>query len=131
MIDYFNKVKFAKRFGDLEAENAELKLQNSQQDKEIFDLKSKILNLELILPNQFASNYAIGHSPNMNDTPLWSRALSRPPSSCQEWLDGSSVLLADGIYLIQNLNTKKIEAVFCQKSAINRANTCKILYYLR
>lgn len=118
----------AEKFRDLEAENKELKLHNSQQDKEILGLKNYILNSEIVHPNKATSNYAMDQFPHKIDVPLI-RALGRPPSSCQEWLDGSPVLLSDGIYLIQNMDTRKIEAMFCQKTANNRL-TCKIGYLL-
>ena len=83
-----------KRIEDLEAEN-------SKQGEEILHLKSQSL--------AWPSKYGTNPSSNQDDGPT-SRA-STPPSSCAE-MPGF-----DGIHLIQNKVTKKIEAVFCQFSS--------------
>lgn len=107
--------------GNLKTENdelrtdvRELKTHVFDQDEEIRAFKIQIANLESILPSKWTSNNAeeFDDSASRNEGPS-SRALGRPPSSCQEWWISSPVKLADGIYLIKNNETKKIEAIFC------------------
>ena len=115
------------RFDNLKMENVELrsnvkelKVQVSKQDKEITMLKNHVTNLEsLLAPKWAASNYGTNKSSNENGEPLV-RALGQPPSSCQEWLDGSKLILADGIYLVKNKNINnfnQIQAVYCKFSS--------------
>jgi len=93
------------RIYDLEGEN-------SQQDEEIFHLKSQIFNLESLLPSKFDLKDAIDPSSNWNDGPS-ARTLSGPPTSCQELKDSYIRTPMDGIHLLKNNVTKKMEAVFC------------------
>ena len=114
------------RFNDLKVENTELnsdvkelKMHVSKKDGDILLLQSKVSNLESLLAPKWASNYGTNQSSNENGGPL-ARALGHPPSSCQEWLDASKLILADGIYLIKNKNINnfnQIQAVYCKFSS--------------
>lgn len=97
--------KLNTRIGGLEAEN-------SQQDEEIIHLTSRISNLESLLSPKLS--YATNQTSNKNDGPT-PRA-STPPSSCEEMTGYPNYVGLDGIHLVQNKVTKKIEAVFCQFS---------------
>jgi len=97
--------KLNTRIGGLEAENW-------QQDEEIIHLTSRISILESLLSPKLS--YATNQSSNKNDGPT-PRA-STPPSSCEELTGYPNYVGLDGIHLVQNKVTKKIEAVFCQFS---------------
>jgi len=99
--------KFTTRIEDLEAANL-------QQAEEIIHLRSQISNLESLLPPKSASYYATNQSLNKNDGPR-PRATT-PPSSCEEMPGYVNFKEMDVIHLVQNKDTKKIEAVFCQFS---------------
>jgi len=83
-----------------------LEAENFLQAEEIFFLKSQIATLQsLIIIPKLPSD--------KNDGP-WGRSLTGPPSSCQELKDKSNGLMPiDGIHLLNNKNTNKIEAAFC------------------
>lgn len=66
--------KLTTRVDDLEGENF-------QQDEEIIHLKTKISNLESLLPSKLASNNATNLSYYKNNGQS-SRVLSKPPTSC-------------------------------------------------
>ena len=101
-------------FGNLKTENEELRTHFSSQDEEIRIFKIQIANLESIVTSKLTSNNAKNSENTASSTEgSSSRALGRPPSSCQEWWISSAVKLADGIYLIKSSKTKMIEAVFC------------------
>ena len=117
------------RFDDLKMENAELrsdvgalKVQVFMQDEEILLLKNRVTNLESLLAPKWASNYGTKQLSNDQSSGPLVRTLGQPPSSCQDWLDSSRVILADGFYLVKNKNTNnvnKIQAVFCTFSTSN------------
>ncbi len=108
------------KFDDLKMENAELKSdvkelkgRVSEQDEEILLLKSHVSNLESLLAPKRASNNGTNPSSYKNEG-FSARSLNGPPSSCQELKDKSNSLMPiDGIHLLKNKNTKKIEAAFC------------------
>ena len=95
----------ALRIDDLESEN-------SQKYEEILQLKSHVSNLESILPPKMASYNATNQSSNKNERPA--PIATTPPSSCEELTGYANSANMDGIHLVQNKVTKKIEAVFCQ-----------------
>ncbi len=117
--------KSTKRYHLLEAEFEKFKLQNCTQDEDMVQLKTKISNLESLLPTESASKYATNSlTYRKNNVPM-SRA-STPPSSCAEMTGFANLDVdVDGIYLVQNKDTKKVEAVFCQFSS----DPSKIYYY--
>ena len=83
------------RVADLEAEHVELK-------SDVNQLKFK-------------------YSKKMNDDGVSVRTLDRPPTSCQELKDASHLEVMDAIYLLQNSETSKIQAVFCQSINSNQS----------
>lgn len=108
MFHWWKQEKLTTRVGVLEAEN-------SQQDEEIVHLRSKIFNLESLPPSKFISNDAINQSSyykNDGSDPS-TRVLSGPPTSCQELKDNNGLVPTDGIHLLKNKGTGKIEASFC------------------
>ena len=112
------------RFGDLLAENAELKsdvkelkVQVSKQDHEIILLKNHVSNLESAHPFKKDS---YGNEMIKNGASVVEGNLS-PPSSCKDLTVGDYKLyLWNGIYLIKNKDAKKVQAVFCQFSNGNK-----------
>jgi len=81
-----------------------LKTTNRDQSKRIDQLEQKLAMLQ--------------NTPSTGATKV-----STPPSSCQElsMLD----YYLDGLYLVKNKQTKKIESVFCQFSAENKGRISK------
>lgn len=105
----------------LEAQVNQLKSQMATQDDEIHLLKNRISQLESSPPAKSASNEVSEKNPpesSINKAEkMMSRASSSPPSSCQDlwgfgYFDGM-----DGIYLVKDQATTKIQAVFCQFSS--------------
>lgn len=123
-INLWKQGKLITRIYDLEAEN-------SKQDVNTLHLKSQISNLELILPTKLVSNDATNPSTSKN-VGQSSRVLSGPPTSCQELKDNNGLVPMDGIHLIKNKGSRKIEAVFCMfPSSANPIPSSKInLKYL-
>lgn len=112
--------------GKLTARIDELEAENSQQDDQILYLKSQISNLSPLLPQK--SNYATNQTSNENNgtTPR----VTTPPSSCEELTGYANLAGIDGIQLVQNKLTKKIEAVFCRFSEKPGIIRLIILLYL-
>jgi len=99
-----------------------LKDQVSKQDHEIILLKDHVLIIESNLPFKENSN---GNAMVKNGISVAEGNLS-PPSSCKDLTVGDyNLYLLNGIYLIKNKDTKKVQAVFCQFS--NENNDGKIL----
>ncbi len=104
------------RLGELQS------IQEAQIEELIF-LKNKISKLESLVPTQKAESY----SNNIEITP---RA-STPPTSCTDLWGFGNFVGMDGIYLIQNKATNKIQAVFCQFiSTTQSKNDGLTKYYL-
>lgn len=121
LIEYFLKQKLlTTTLGNLKTENEELRTHVSSQDKEIRVFKIQIANLESFLPSKLTSNNAkISENTASKIEGSSSRALGRPPSSCQEWWISSAVKLADGIYLIKSSKPRRSRLFsVCFKMAI-------------
>ncbi len=110
----------------LEAKNAENEAKIREQDKEIDELKTKIDTIQLE-PHHISKPLANGEifpaqpapienkmTVQINSSPISfddSSTKAIAPTSCRELsLIGHSL---DGLYLLKNPNTKKIETVFC------------------
>ena len=89
-----------------------LKTQNRVQSKRIDQLEQKLAKLHNTSPSSSALI-----TDNIK-AKMKNRAYSTPPSSCQELsiLDHN----LDGIYLVKNKETKKIQTVFCKFSVDNK-----------
>lgn len=121
------------RVGDLEAENTvlksdvnQLKLKVFNQDEEIPLMKNQNPFKEQLSHSNWETNYVNGMMNNekvysINDNRVSVRTLDLPPTSCQELKDGSRLEVMDGIYLVQNSQTRKIQAVFCQFMNANKS----------
>jgi len=98
-----------------------LKTQNRDQSKKIDQLEQKLARLENTPPASAAlakgnnKDMKYGAS-NKNDGQV-SKALT-PPSSCQDLAMLHYYL--DGLYLVKNEQTKKIQTAFCKFSAGNQ-----------
>ena len=120
----------------LEAKNAENEAKIREQDKEIIKLKTKIeANIQLEprhisgplvndagedFPAQPAAIEMMTIQINNNLSSGDSSTKAVAPSSCRELsLIGHSL---DGLYLLQNSNTKKIETVFCDFGESSKFN---------
>ncbi len=90
-----------------------LEAENSQQDEEIAHLKNKIFNLESPLPSKLALNDDATNPSYFNKDGKFSIVFSGPPTSCQDLKANYILTPMDGIYLVKNKVTHKIEAVFC------------------
>lgn len=90
-----------------------LEAKNSKQDEEIAHLKNTIFNLESPLPSKLALNDDATNPSYFNKDGKFSRVFSGPPTSCQELKANYILTPMDGIYLLKNQVTHKIEAVFC------------------
>lgn len=113
--------------GELKSDVNELKIQNSQQAQEILLLKKQISHLETLLPSVHYSS-RMSRSVATHDTPS-TRALTVPPSSCQELLDGNGLVRPmDGIHLLKNKDTNKIEAAFCSFDRMSTGKIDSLLY---
>jgi len=90
----------------------ELKTQNRDQSKRIDQLEKKVATLLQNTPP--ASSALIRGN---NNEKMKNRALT-PPSSCQDLAMLDYYL--DGLYLVKNKQTKKIQTVFCKFSDDNK-----------
>jgi len=88
----------------LEAKNAENEAKIREQDKEIDELKTKIDTIQLE-PHHISKPLANGGIFPAQPAPIENKMMVRELS-----LIGHSL---DGLYLLKNPNTKKIETVFC------------------
>jgi len=95
----------------LETEFRQLKFQMTTRDEEILLLKSEISKLRTLLHMKYVSNNMERDFVDSDDGPS-TRALDRPPTSCQDLADGYYNL--NGLYLVQDVRTNKIQAVFCR-----------------
>jgi len=104
-----------------------LKTTNRDQSKRIDQLEQKLAILQNTPPSQPLARTTKGEMKNgasYNTNGRLSKA-STPPSSCQElsMLD----YYLDGLYLVKNEETKKIDSVFCQFLGDNKGRII-ILY---
>ena len=110
------QVKLIQRVGYLEAENTELKYDVNQ-------LKSKLSKQDEENNSKISSNWSNYYENKKMNNDESFRTLDRPPTSCQELKDGSRLeVMMDGIYLLQNIQTNKIQATFCQFKDSNQSN---------
>lgn len=98
-----------------------LMAQNAQQDKEIHQLKSKISkDTGHILKSNSPLNENTGDDVISNES-----SLRLPPSSCRQLSTIGHYL--DGIYLVANPETNKIETVYCEFGTSTRMKS-SLLY---
>lgn len=118
--------KLHSAFVDLKTENEEiksdvkkLKAQVYSQDQQNILLKRKIENLELLLPQtlgSYANNMSMENGFSKMDEPIL------PPSSCRDigiLISYQAQRAVDGIHLVKNPTSDKIEAVFCKFTSSN------------
>ncbi len=103
----------AKILNQTNEEVKELKTQNTEQSKRIDQLERKVILLQSASALAKAnSNDKINKgAAKSKDSPTFTKALSSP-SSCQDLLKLGYHL--DGLYLVKNERTKKIQTVLCQ-----------------
>ncbi len=96
-----------------------LKTQNKDQSSRIDQLEQKLATLQNTPPASSDLTRSIIKEKVKNGA-------STPPSSCQElsMLD----YYLDGLYLVRNKQTKKIQIVFCKFSADNQGRMNRHLY---
>lgn len=103
-----------------------LKTTNRGQSKRIEQLEQKLAMLQNTPPSQPLTRTTKDKMKNRDSYDMDGRLSksSTPPSSCQElsMLD----YYLDGLYLVKNKQTKKIESVFCQFSADNQGRIIKL-----
>ncbi len=111
--------------GELKSDVKELKVQVSKQDREIILLKNRdVSNLESAYPFKKKSH---GYGMMKNAASVV-EGTSSPPSSCKDLtVGGYNLYLLNGIYLVKNSDTKKVQAVFCQFSNQNNHGKSKSL----
>ncbi len=106
----------------------ELKTQNKDQSKRIEHLEQKVAILQKTSPPSspltMANNKGKMRTGASNNNGQVSKALT-PPSSCQELAMLDYYL--DGLYLVKNKQTKKIQTVFCKFSADTQGRPNKLL----
>ncbi len=120
MILKITQEDFLSQFDGLRSEMEKLKVENTKLTTDLKELKSQI-----------SQNSA---GPFNKDNVQSHRTLSRTPSCCQDWADGSGSAIPDGIYLLKNRNTNKLQAFFCQFAANNQARKnycCLFLYHIK
>ena len=109
---------------ELKSELKEEKLKRIEQDQDILLLKKQISELETRIPrNRAPSDYA-NNQLNIENSGQTAIKAATLPSSCGDLLGYSQIKGLDGIFLVKNSQTNKIEAVYCQFSTNNQ---CKIL----
>jgi len=105
-----------------------LKTQNRDQSKRIDQLEQKLATLESTPPASSAltrgnSKEKMKNAASNNKYQVFKA--STPPSSCQELAMLDYHL--DGLYQVQNKQTKKIQTVFCKFSAENQGRMNELL----
>ncbi len=112
---------------ELESEVKQIKFKLATQDQEIRILKDNISECECTVPSTLPS-YAAYHIANSsgNKNEGLSTTKSTPPSSCQEIDFLSFFAGTDGIYLVENQDTNKIEAVYCYRLPNNTSKIYNI-----
>jgi len=122
----FSNAELEKNILQLATENAKqndifkaqidlLMTQNAQQEKDILHLKKRLEeNTKSIVPKSYAKNEDI-----FNDVVGSDESSPRlPPSSCRQLSTIGHYL--DGIYLVANADTSKIESVYCEFGSSTR-----------
>ena len=104
MLYFILQDKWTRKFGDLEAENEELKTQKLQQVEDLPHFKSQISHPKF--SSISAPKWDEGQPP---------RLLTSPPTSCQELKNNNGLWPMDGIHLLKKNN--KIQAAFCRFAA--------------
>jgi len=114
--------KTATAFKDLLWEDMkELKINNSDQSKRIDHLEQKLAMLQNTSPTSSSLTRGNNKEKTKNGASNNNGQVvkaSTPPSSCEELAMLDYYL--DGLYLVKNKQTKKIQAVFCKFSADNQ-----------
>jgi len=111
----------------MKSENEQMKAHLSQQGEKILLLEKNISELESLV---IALKPTASCSKNMGNVESKKKRRSSPrasalPKTCQELR--TSGHFADGVYLVINEETNKIEAIFCQFLTAARSNTIKFL----
>jgi len=91
---------------------------NVQQDEEITQLKNKINKLAADKSIQPESSIYNGEKTIINQNEADYLSSRQPPSSCRQLSTIGHYL--DGIYLVANPHTKKIESVYCDFGSSTR-----------
>ena len=91
---------------------------NVQQDEEITQLKNKINKLAADKSIQPESSIYNGEKTIINHNEADYLSSRQPPSSCRQLSTIGHYL--DGIYLVANPHTKKIESVYCDFGSSTR-----------
>jgi len=106
-----------------------LKTQNKEQSRRIDQLEQKLATLENTPPASSAltrgNNKGKMKSGVSNNNDGQVSKGSTPPSSCQELAVLNHYL--DGLYLVKNKQTKKIQTDFCKFSAGNQGRMNEFL----
>lgn len=113
---------------ELKADVEELKSKVLDEDKDILFLKSQISTPGFRVPHDSVSNGNINADASTNNEKPQTRA-SSPPSSCEDLWGFAYFARMDGIHLVANKATKKIEAVFCQFLAPDNSKMTDIFQY--
>jgi len=105
-----------------------LKTSNINQAKRIYQLEQKLTVLENPSPSPNMTRANKKDKMKEDGTNKVYSPLSKaptPPSSCQELFSLDSYL--DGLYLVKNKKTKKIETLWCQFLADNKGRIIQFL----
>jgi len=89
----------------------ELKTQNKEQSKRIDQLEQKLATMTRDIIKEKVENGSSNNNGQVSKK-------STPPSSCKELAMLDHYL--DGLYLVKNKKTKKIQTVFCKFSGDNQ-----------
>ncbi len=99
------------RFDTFQAENEKFKAQLSQQDKKILLLEKDISRLKNVSPKPTdVCSKKVSKAASGNKSSL--RTFTPIPTSCDELRKMGH--FANGVYLVMDEATNKIDAVFCQ-----------------
>jgi len=106
-----NQTDLIERFDTFQAENEKLKAQLSQQDKKILLLEKEIFRIKSVSPKP-TDSCSKRVSKVASENKASTRAFTSIPTSCDELRTKGH--FANGVYLVLNEETNKIDAVLCQ-----------------
>ena len=110
---------------NLQVQNSKLELRIDQQDEQILILKNIINNDDLLKKSKSFQNDATSdYLRNAEGNSIISPRL--PPSSCRQLSTIGHYL--DGIYLVANPDTNKIETVYCEFGSSTRKYINSIIF---